>query len=76
MAGNFFDSAPENAEAYLLCGVVHDWSDELGVVILSNCRKAMAKNARVLIVNTIVPETNSPSFSKLLDLNMMVMTAG
>jgi O-methyltransferase domain/Dimerisation domain len=76
MAGNFFDSVPENGEAYLLCGVVHDWSDELAVVILGNCRKAMAKNGRVLIVDTIVPETNSPSFSKLLDLNMMVMTTG
>ena len=45
-------------------------------MILKNCRKAMAKNGRVLILETIVPETSSPSFSKLLDLNMMVMTGG
>ena len=76
VTGNFFDSVPEGAEAYLLCGVVHDWSDEFAVTILRNCRKAMGKNGRVLIVETIVPETNSPSFSKLLDINMMVMTSG
>jgi O-methyltransferase/methyltransferase family protein len=76
VAGNFFDSVPEGAEAYMLCGVVHDWSDESAVMILRNCRKAMPKNGRVLIVETIVPETNSPSFSKLLDINMMVMTTG
>jgi O-methyltransferase domain/Dimerisation domain len=76
IAGDFFDSVPEGAEAYILCGVVHDWSDDVAVAILSNCRKAMAKNGRALIVEMIVPKTNSASFSKLLDLNMMVMTAG
>jgi hypothetical protein len=76
IAGNFFESVPERAEVYTLCGVLHDWSDELAKLILRNCRKAMAKNGRLLIVETIVPETNSASFSKLLDINMMVMTSG
>ena len=76
VSGNFFDSVPANAEAYLLCGVLHDWSDELARAILTNCRKAMVNNGRLLIIETIVPETNSASFSKLLDINMMVMTSG
>jgi hypothetical protein len=74
--GNFFDSVPEGADAYLLCGVVHDWDDDHAIRILSNCRKAMTRCGRVLIVDMIVPDTNSASFSKLLDLNMMVMTGG
>jgi hypothetical protein len=76
VSGNFFDSVPERAEVYLLCGILHDWSDELAAVILHNCRKAMAGNGRLLIVEMIVPETNSASFSKLLDINMLVMTTG
>jgi O-methyltransferase domain/Dimerisation domain len=76
VAGNFFDSVPETTDAYLLCGVIHDWSDDRAAVILKNCRKAMAKNSRVLIVEMIVPESRSGSFSKILDLNMMVMTRG
>lgn len=76
VAGNFFNSVPEGAEVYLLCGVVHDWDDDRAIRILSNCRKAMTRNGKVLIVDMIVPATNSPSFSKLLDLNMMVMTGG
>jgi hypothetical protein len=76
VAGNFFDSVPEKADAYLLCGVIHDWSDDRAAVILKNCRKAMAHNGRVLIVETIVPKARSASFSKILDLNMMVMTGG
>ena len=75
-SGDFFESVPTNVEAYLLCGVVHDWSDELVGIILRNCRKAMATNGRLLIVDTIVPETSCASFSKLLDINMMAMTSG
>lgn len=74
--GNFFDSVPEGGDAYLLCGVMHDWDNDHALTILKNCRKAMSKNGRVLILDMIVPETKSPSFSKLLDLNMMVMTGG
>jgi trans-aconitate methyltransferase len=76
VAGDFFDSVPERAEAYLLCGVLHDWSDECAGIILRNCCKAMTRNGRLLVVETVVPQTNSASFSKLLDINMMVMTCG
>jgi hypothetical protein len=28
VAGDFFDSVPKGADAYLLCGVIHDWDDD------------------------------------------------
>ena len=77
VAGNFFESVPDGADAYLLCDVLHDWDDHRAITILRNCRRAATrKNARILIVDMVVPDTNSASFSKLLDLNMMVMTGG
>ena len=76
VAGNFFDSVPEGADAYLLCGVIHDWDDDRAVTILKNCRRAMAKSGRVLLVDMVVPEDDATCFSKLLDLNMLVMTGG
>ena len=76
IAGNFFESVPGGADAYMLCGVLHDWDDDRAITVLRNCRRATTKNGRVLIVDMIVPDTNSASFSKLLDLNMMVMTGG
>ncbi len=77
IAGDFFESVPEGADAYLLCGVLHDWDDDRAITVLRNCRRAaMTENGRVLIIDMIVPDTNSASFSKLLDLNMMVMTGG
>jgi SAM-dependent methyltransferase len=76
VAGDFFDSVPEGADAYLLCGVIHDWDDEQAVTILRNCHRAMAKNGRLLLVDMVVPEGDVTCFSKLLDLNMLVMTGG
>jgi hypothetical protein len=76
VTGDFFTSVPPGADAYLLCGVIHDWDDSRAVKILRNCRRAMTKNSRVLLVDMIVPEAASASFSKLLDLNMLVMNGG
>ena len=76
LTGDFFDAVPKGADAYLLCGVIHDWDDGSALRILRNCREAMAEHGRVLIVDMIVPETDATSFSKLLDLNMLVMNGG
>lgn len=74
--GDFFASLPPGANLYMLCNVLHDWDDARAIAILSNCRKAMAADGKVLLVEMIVPENGSASFSKLLDLNMLVMTGG
>ncbi len=76
VTGDFFTSVPQGADAYLLCGVIHDWDDSRAVTILRNCRKAMTKNSRVLLVDMIVPDAAFASFSKFLDLNMLVMNGG
>jgi hypothetical protein len=76
VTGDFFTSVPQGADAYLLCGVIHDWDDDRAVTILRNCREAMSRSGRVLLVDMIVPDGTSASFSKLLDLNMLVMNGG
>jgi hypothetical protein len=76
VGGDFFTSVPQGADAYLMCGVIHDWDDNRAITILRNCRRAMTKNSRLLLIDMIVPETPSASFSKLLDLNMLVMNGG
>ncbi len=74
--GDFFTSVPQGADAYLLCGVIHDWDDRRAIRILRNCRRAMAGKGRLLIVDMVVPDTDARCFSKLLDLNMLAMTGG
>ena len=73
---NFFERVPQWSDAYLLSHVLHDWPDDKCIDILSNCRKAMKPESRLLIVEMIVPLGDAPSVAKLLDLEMMVMTGG
>jgi hypothetical protein len=75
VAGNFFESVPEG-DAYILKYILHDWDDEQCVRILSNCSRASSGTGRVLVVDTVVPPGNDPHWSKLLDINMLVLTGG
>ena len=76
VAGSFLQSIPRGADLYMLSGVIHDWDDQGAHLILRNCRSAMRSHGRVLVVECVVPDGSEPSFSKLLDLNMLVMTGG
>lgn len=76
VAGSFFESVPENGDAYVLKNIVHDWDDETAARILRNVCNAMHRDSKVLLVETVVPEGNSPHFSKWLDLEMLVQATG
>jgi hypothetical protein len=76
LRGNFFDCVPAGADTYFLCGVLHDWDDDQAIRILKNCRRAMPKTSKLLLLEMVVPSTGAPDFSKLLDLNMLVMNGG
>ena len=76
VSGDFFRSIPSGADAHILCGVVHDWDDDRAVTILRNSRKAIEQSGILLLVEMVVPEDDTSCFSKLLDLNMLVMNGG
>ena len=76
VGGDMFDSVPVGGDAYQLKWILHDWDDEHCVRILRNIRRAMTPGGRVLVIESVVPEGNEPSFAKLMDLNMLVMTGG
>lgn len=73
VAGDFFQAVPAGADVYLLKYVIHDWDDERAVAILENCRRAMTSDARLVLVETVVPPPGEPHFAKLQDLEMMVI---
>jgi hypothetical protein len=80
VAGDFFESVPDGADAYLMKSVIHDWDDERCVTILKNCRQAMNDGGRVLMVEPVLPPVAKPSFGRLgvvmSDLNMLLNTGG
>ncbi|WP_424931647.1 methyltransferase [Amaricoccus macauensis] len=82
ISGDMFADIPEGGDLYMMKTVLHDWDDEKSIAILSKCREAMSArpNARLLIVEQILPERVTPGFDAqmhvLADLNMMVRTGG
>src|SRR5262249_14554535 len=76
VGGNFFESVPAGADAYLLRHIIHDWDDERATRILQNVGRAMRPGGRLLPVESVLLPGNEPSFAKLLDLTMLVIPGG
>lgn len=73
VGGDFFTAVPDNVDAYVLRHIIHDWQDDDAIKILRNCRNAMNPKGRILVVESVIPPGNEPSFGKLLDLMMLLV---
>lgn len=73
IAGSFFDTIPSGGDLYMLKYILHDWPDKDALRILQNCRKAMSRNSRLIIIEILVSEDHEETFSKWRDLEMMVL---
>lgn len=80
VGGDFFESVPGGADAYLIKSVPHDWDDERSAAILSRIRAAMTDDALLFVVEPLVPERNvdlaGATMTLIQDLAMMVCTGG
>jgi ubiquinone/menaquinone biosynthesis C-methylase UbiE len=76
VAGDFFQEVPSGGDAYLLKWILHDWDDDRSVTLLKNCRRAIAPDGRLFVIEAVIPEGNAPFMHKLMDINMLVMTGG
>jgi hypothetical protein len=72
--GDFFSSVPAGADAYVMRHIIHDWQDPEATTILRNCRDAMDAEARILVVENVIPCGNEPCFGKWLDLMMLLVS--
>jgi hypothetical protein len=73
---DFFESVSDGGDACILAQILHDWDDARCRVILSNCRRAMHPQGKLLVIEQLLPPGNEPSFGKWLDLHMHVMLGG
>jgi hypothetical protein len=62
--------------------ILHDWTDAQSQQILQQIRKAAPDAAKLLVVETVLPDENAwtdgkgAHFGNHLDINMMVLTGG
>ncbi|HEV7265306.1 MAG TPA: methyltransferase [Falsiroseomonas sp.] len=74
-AGDFFRDELPRCDAYVLMEVLHDWADSPAREIVAAVRRAAPAEARLLVVETVVPEVPGPSWSKTLDIVMLGLFA-
>jgi hypothetical protein len=74
VGGDFFQSVPES-DAYLLKGIVHDWSDRDAARILRCCRRAISADGTLLLFETVLGPNDAPA-QGMMDLLMLVLVAG
>ena len=80
VAGDFYRAVPEGGDGYVIKSVLHDWDDERCTTILRNCRKAIAPDGRLVVVEPVLPERiehpGQMAGTLLSDLNMLLLTGG
>ncbi|WP_443052673.1 methyltransferase [Streptomyces sp. NBC_00299] len=85
VAGDFFSSVPAGSDLYVMKSILHDWTDDQAVTILSHCREVLPPGGAVLIVEPVLPEAVAghpeanaldSAITYLSDLNMLVNLGG
>src|SRR3989441_5904933 len=80
--GDFFRGPLPCFDAYIVMEVLHDWTDKQSQQILQKIRKAAPDVAKLLVVETVLPNESAwaadkgEHFGNHLDINMLVLTGG
>ena len=75
-SGSFFESVPEGADAYIVSHIIHDWNEDQCLTILGNIRRSMKPDSKLLIIEFVLPEGDTPHLGKLADIIMLVVPGG
>ncbi len=75
-SGSFFESVPKGGDAYILSHIIHDWNEDQCLTILGNVKRAMKSDGKLLIVEFVLPEDDTPHLGKLADMIMLVVPGG
>jgi len=75
VAGDFFEAMVPGGDCYLLKYILHDWPEDKGELILRNIVAAMNPGARIMIIETVMPDfgVKHDAFTQFLDIEMMVV---
>ena len=76
IGGDFFESVPAGADAYILRWIIHDWAEPEAIKILKNVREAMKPDARLVLLETVIPESAESTLGKSMDLVMLTLVGG
>lgn len=75
-SGSFFTDALPTADCYLLSNIIHDWSDQDAVSILSAVRAAGSPSSNLLLFEWVVPEDGVEFEATDVDVFMLGLVGG
>lgn len=61
---------------YLLHWILHDWDDAAATAILGCLRRSMKPTARLIVIESVIPEGPAFNLGKRTDLQMLVCVGG
>ncbi|XP_076934761.1 acetylserotonin O-methyltransferase-like [Bidens hawaiensis] len=75
VGGDMFDHVPKADFVYLM-KVLHDWADEVCIVILKKCREAIPQDTgKVIVVDVVVGHEDDDGVGLMCDMAMMTLTS-
>jgi hypothetical protein len=80
-AGDFFtEELPAAADAYLICRVLHNWTDPRALDLLARVHAAARPDSRLIVMEQLLPEADEPvpggASAGMVDLLMLVTQEG
>src|SRR5258708_7511597 len=76
IGGDFFQTVPTGADAYILRWIIHDWPEADAVALLGKVREAMKPGARLILLEEGIPEERDLVPGKWIDVLMLAITGG
>jgi hypothetical protein len=75
-AGDFFKDALPPCDSYVLMEVIHAFGDADADRILRAIRQAAPPNAKLLVIEQMIPDNSEPHWAKTLDIHMLALLGG
>src|SRR3954471_8849664 len=73
VSGDFFNDPLPAADAYILMEVIHDWDDDASRRILRAVRRAAPPQAKLLLIEALLPNDSAPNWPTTLDIVMLTI---
>lgn len=74
VGGDVFAGVPRGADAIMAKSFIHSFDDDTAVGLLRRFRDALPPDGRVLVVEMVLPDDNTPFFGKLFDIEMLTQS--
>jgi SAM-dependent methyltransferase len=76
VAGDIFQSAPADGDAYVLSSILFSYDDVEARTVLANIRRVMNPAGKILVLEPILPDGDEPHPGKLLDVVQLALHRG